>query len=111
MRALFETLEAGQFGIFESPTGTGKSLSLICGALTWFLQREKRRIEELEEIIAKKDDEEADDDDWFSAAVKKKDDNDEKSKAKKELTALKEKQERMQVRMLQNLFVNLVASR
>ncbi|KAE8910585.1 ATP-dependent DNA helicase [Phytophthora fragariae] len=35
MRQLWETLERGHCGIFESPTGTGKSISLICGALTW----------------------------------------------------------------------------
>lgn len=35
MENLYLCLEKGQVGIFESPTGTGKSLSLICGALKW----------------------------------------------------------------------------
>ncbi|KAG7401622.1 ATP-dependent DNA helicase chl1 [Phytophthora boehmeriae] len=35
MRQLWDTLERRHCGIFESPTGTGKSISLICGALTW----------------------------------------------------------------------------
>lgn len=35
MTYLYETLENRQIGIFESPTGTGKSLSLMCGALRW----------------------------------------------------------------------------
>uniref|UniRef100_M4BI72 Helicase ATP-binding domain-containing protein n=1 Tax=Hyaloperonospora arabidopsidis (strain Emoy2) TaxID=559515 RepID=M4BI72_HYAAE len=35
MRQIWDTLEQRHCGIFESPTGTGKSISLICGALTW----------------------------------------------------------------------------
>ncbi|KAI9836154.1 MAG: ATP-dependent DNA helicase chl1 [Sclerophora amabilis] len=35
MKALYDCIENGKIGIFESPTGTGKSLSLICGSLTW----------------------------------------------------------------------------
>ena len=35
MKKLYETVENGQIGIFESPTGTGKSLSIICSALKW----------------------------------------------------------------------------
>ncbi|KAK9239134.1 helicase C-terminal domain-containing protein [Lipomyces kononenkoae] len=35
MNALSDTIEEGKIGIFESPTGKGKSLSLICGAMTW----------------------------------------------------------------------------
>ena len=35
MNSLYKVLEEGKIGIFESPTGTGKSLSLICGALRW----------------------------------------------------------------------------
>ncbi|KAJ2842582.1 ATP-dependent DNA helicase chl1, partial [Coemansia brasiliensis] len=42
MQRLFETLERGDFGIFESPTGTGKSLSIICGALTWLTRHLNR---------------------------------------------------------------------
>eukprot|EP00505_MAST-04D_sp_SCG-Rhode-Island_P001470 Stramenopile-MAST_4_protein_1470 len=39
MRQLWDTLETGRIGIFESPTGTGKSLSMICGAVHWLLVR------------------------------------------------------------------------
>ncbi|CAI5725771.1 unnamed protein product [Peronospora effusa] len=35
MRQIWNTLEQRHCGIFESPTGTGKSISLICGVLTW----------------------------------------------------------------------------
>ena len=37
---------------------TGKSLSLICGALTWFLASEKRRKEQLENQVKDKVEEE-----------------------------------------------------
>lgn len=45
MKAAFNVLEkgSGQIGILESPTGTGKSLSLICASMTWlrnFKQKE-----------------------------------------------------------------------
>lgn len=35
MTNLYSIIENKQIGIFESPTGTGKSLSLICGVLKW----------------------------------------------------------------------------
>ncbi|EUC39179.1 hypothetical protein COCCADRAFT_31902 [Bipolaris zeicola 26-R-13] len=46
MGAVYECLENGQVGIFESPTGTGKSLSLICGSLTWLRDHKRRTFEE-----------------------------------------------------------------
>ena len=35
MREMYHVLEEGKIGIFESPTGTGKSLSLLCASFKW----------------------------------------------------------------------------
>ncbi|CAG7730557.1 unnamed protein product, partial [Allacma fusca] len=51
MKALFSALEKKCVGIFESPTGTGKSLSLLCGALTWMEKHEEQRREDLDKFI------------------------------------------------------------
>ncbi|KAJ8118188.1 hypothetical protein OPT61_g794 [Boeremia exigua] len=46
MNAVYDCLEDGKVGIFESPTGTGKSLSLICGSLTWLRDHKRRTLED-----------------------------------------------------------------
>ncbi|XP_076364915.1 ATP-dependent DNA helicase DDX11 [Tachypleus tridentatus] len=51
MSKLYETLEEAKIGIFESPTGTGKSLSLICGAITWLKNFENKRKSDLKKLL------------------------------------------------------------
>eukprot|EP01134_Creolimax_fragrantissima_P002088 CFRG2088T1 len=63
MRHLFECIERGDMGIFESPTGTGKSMSLICGALAWLKAHHTRPV--LEPVIPSVTDEL----DWVSEFV------------------------------------------
>ncbi|XP_029951189.1 ATP-dependent DNA helicase DDX11 [Salarias fasciatus] len=46
MQTLYNALDQGKVGIFESPTGTGKSLSLICGALSWLTDHEEKKKQE-----------------------------------------------------------------
>ncbi|XP_060046290.1 ATP-dependent DNA helicase DDX11 isoform X2 [Erinaceus europaeus] len=51
MAELYRVLENGKIGIFESPTGTGKSLSLICGALSWLRDFEQKQREEEKRLL------------------------------------------------------------
>ncbi|TVY32340.1 ATP-dependent DNA helicase, partial [Lachnellula subtilissima] len=46
MSTVYQVLEDGKVGILESPTGTGKSLSLICGSLTWLRDHKRKTFEE-----------------------------------------------------------------
>ncbi|KAF7633208.1 Hat1_N domain-containing protein [Meloidogyne graminicola] len=64
MNAIYNSAEQGHISIFESPTGTGKSLSTICAfliylykifnknnSLTWLEENEKRHKEDVERRI------------------------------------------------------------
>ncbi|KAF4222577.1 hypothetical protein CNMCM5878_003615 [Aspergillus fumigatiaffinis] len=46
MRALYTCLEEGKVAVFESPTGTGKSLSLICGSITWLREHKRKALQD-----------------------------------------------------------------
>lgn len=62
MEAMYECIEDGKVGIFESPTGTGKSLSLICSSLTWLREHKRRAFDEAVAAVDVEDDEP----DWMS---------------------------------------------
>ncbi|KAF4907588.1 ATP-dependent DNA helicase chl1 [Colletotrichum fructicola] len=64
MKTAYSVLQAGngQVGILESPTGTGKSLSLICASLTWL---RNQRIEEHEASLKVNMDDFRDEPDWI----------------------------------------------
>ncbi|CAI2726856.1 unnamed protein product [Schistosoma spindalis] len=44
MQAVYKTLETNCCGIFESPTGTGKSLSLLTATLRWLLDYNEKQV-------------------------------------------------------------------
>ncbi|KAK9066245.1 hypothetical protein SSX86_013566 [Deinandra increscens subsp. villosa] len=43
MNALYDSLDKGGIAMLESPTGTGKTLSIICSALQWLFDQKQRR--------------------------------------------------------------------
>lgn len=49
MDNIFQCIESSSIGCFESPTGTGKSLSAICSSFHWLMKEEKRILEENKE--------------------------------------------------------------
>lgn len=57
MEAVYDCIEHEKVGIFESPTGTGKSLSLLCGSLTWLREHKRSTFDEAITRISTDDDE------------------------------------------------------
>lgn len=53
MKELYLTIDNEKLGIFESPTGTGKSLSICCGALKWLKDSHQKTVQNLENEITK----------------------------------------------------------
>ncbi|KAI7379651.1 ATP-dependent RNA helicase CHL1, partial [Hortaea werneckii] len=66
MEAMYECIEEKKVGIFESPTGTGKSLSLICSSLTWLREHKRKAFDEAVAAIEVDDDEP----DWMANAAR-----------------------------------------
>ncbi|KAE8613577.1 hypothetical protein XENTR_v10007766 [Xenopus tropicalis] len=103
MEKLYQALEAGKVGIFESPTGTGKSLSLICGALTWLQDFETKKRQEEAQALSVADTELKEKDtsasstepDWIAQFVQMKEEMDIKNKIKEEQLRRKKREEHL----------------
>ena len=73
MRALYSVIENQKIGIFESPTGTGKTLTLMCSALKWLTDHDElnrldlmEKIKEMEKKIKANELENSKSNDWLS---------------------------------------------
>ncbi|KAI4500244.1 hypothetical protein M0802_004661 [Mischocyttarus mexicanus] len=92
MKELYKCIENGNMGIFESPTGTGKSLSVICGALKWLLDHEKLQKEELDSKITDLDNKikmiENTSNDWFLCQTEQMEFNFKKKELESKLDAI-----------------------
>ncbi|KAG7157562.1 ATP-dependent DNA helicase DDX11-like [Homarus americanus] len=96
MRNLFIVLEKEGLGIFESPTGTGKSLSLICGALTWLRDHSEHYKSELTRKVEESENTTDDDGpDWFTAATKRREEQEEVRKYRQTLLLLEKQEQRV----------------
>ncbi|KAG5416956.1 CHL1 [Candida metapsilosis] len=68
MDAIYDTIENGyKVGLFESPTGTGKTLSIICSTMTWLRNYKRNHV-----FDADADSEESSDDEpeWVKSAYR-----------------------------------------
>ncbi|KAG8336371.1 DEAD H (Asp-Glu-Ala-Asp His) box helicase 11 [Homalodisca vitripennis] len=98
MSALYSTLEEGKLGIFESPTGTGKSLSIICGSLRWLydhLARERNVLESQIQALKKKETQIEDEGDWISGQSQKLEAERERRKLEELLKLMTDKENEM----------------
>lgn len=53
MRMIWKCIDEKKIGILESPTGTGKSLSIICSSLSWLRNFEENEPLRLRDKILK----------------------------------------------------------
>ncbi|KAM3609175.1 uncharacterized protein V6R79_010695 [Siganus canaliculatus] len=109
MQALYSALDQGKVGIFESPTGTGKSLSLICGALSWLTDYEEKRRQETAALLQEGEavlstcttqpstSSSATEPDWITDFVQKKAERDLVSKLKEDELKRKKREERLEM--------------
>ncbi|XP_035521477.1 ATP-dependent DNA helicase DDX11 [Morone saxatilis] len=110
MQALYSALDQGKVGIFESPTGTGKSLSLICGALSWLTDYEEKRRQEAASLLQEGEaslstaaaqststSSSSAEPDWITDFVQKKAERDLVSKLKEEELKRKKREERLEL--------------
>ncbi|KAM2016374.1 hypothetical protein ACFX16_046794 [Malus domestica] len=88
MKALYHSLNKGGLSMLESPTGTGKTLSIICSALQWVVDRREQQKSEncVESDLSSAKDGRVDSDDepdWMRNVVINKDKQSEERKSNK----------------------------
>ncbi|KAK3643830.1 ATP-dependent DNA helicase chl1 [Elasticomyces elasticus] len=97
MEAMYNCIEEGKVGIFESPTGTGKSLSLICSSLTWLREHRRKIFENTLAAIEVDDDEPA----WmaeYAKETRRRDMRRMRDEFESRLTAVREKERKIKER-------------
>ncbi|KAG2301694.1 hypothetical protein Bca52824_030345 [Brassica carinata] len=65
MNALYRFLDKGGVSMLESPTGTGKSLSIICSALQWLIDRKEKLNHSGSSVKVDEDEEDEAEPDWI----------------------------------------------